>query len=120
MSIIVALTQTQINTLTDLQANDYYPEAYRQMQSYVNDAAANATDAATVSELNNLSNWLDKAASINSNDGSLASDFVRGATEGIYEQIKGVPPAIHALGGAALKRQTLKPRHARQCCGTVL
>ncbi|MGB4347843.1 MAG: calcium-binding protein [Burkholderiaceae bacterium] len=81
MAITVTLSEEQTDYLNSLNTAERYPDAYR----YLRDIAKKAnTSSATVEQrqqLEILTTWLDRAASINANDGSFTSEFVRGATE---------------------------------------
>ncbi len=80
MTNTVQLNDAQIKILQNLNDTHRYPEAYR----YLRDIAIQASMASTTPEqhqqLEILSTWLDRAASINANDGSFSIEFVRGAT----------------------------------------
>lgn len=71
---MITLTKEQENNLKILQqkgaSQGHYEEAYR----YLRDIAQSQGDKA-------VATWLERAASINSDDGSFASEFVRGSTE---------------------------------------
>jgi len=79
MANTIELNFEEISRLQDLRASKQYAEAYRYLRDIVGDMQnRNYTD-----DRNRLQTWLDRAASINANDGSFASEFVRGYTESI-------------------------------------
>lgn len=81
MAIIFRMTEEQIQILTNIQEQSRYPDAYRYVRDISSQAAVNAATGAQNQELNTVATWMDRAASINANDGSFSSEFVRGATE---------------------------------------
>jgi hypothetical protein len=91
MTTALNLTHHELADLSAMRQERRYSEAYEHMRGIVDNARASEIDTARASELGNLSTWLDRAASINSNDGSCASEFVRGATSGIRERLTGEP-----------------------------
>ena len=84
---LINLDFNQINTLQDFQSAGQYADAYRYMRDIVRDQQPYASTLERAMEYQRLENWLDRAASINANDGSYSSEFVRGATEAIAEKI---------------------------------
>lgn len=71
---MITLLPSEISTLQSLQtaglAAGNYADAYRYLRDIAQ--AQGASDVAT---------WLDRAASINANDGSWSSEYVRGTTQ---------------------------------------
>ncbi|WP_275271279.1 hypothetical protein [Limnobacter sp. P1] len=68
-----------------------FPEGYRYLKSVIDGKITTETDESNLDQLNKLSNWLDSAASINSNDGSFVSEFVYNATNNFSLLEKGAP-----------------------------
>ncbi|VTU27033.1 hypothetical protein H6CHR_02715 [Variovorax sp. PBL-H6] len=91
MTTALNLTHHELVDLTLMRDQGRYAEAYEYMRGIVDGARSSEIDATRSTELGNLSTWLDRAASINANDGSFASEFVRGATSGIRERLTGEP-----------------------------
>ncbi|QDL56146.1 calcium-binding protein [Rhodoferax aquaticus] len=83
----VNLSHIQLTDLASMRIDGRYVEAYEYMRDIVHDKRIQTTDTGRSYDLLKLENWLDRAASINGNDGSLSSEFVRGATEGIRERL---------------------------------
>src|SRR5438445_13660748 len=83
MSAILQLTTIQYQQLQQYRDIGQYADAYSFMKDIVQDWAPSAQTDQQALEYQALANWLDRAASINSNDGSWSSEFVRGATESI-------------------------------------
>lgn len=90
MTTAIDLTHNELADLATMRQEERYAE-YDYMRGIVDNARASEIDSGRSTELGNLSTWLDRAASINSNDGSFASEFVRGATSGIRERLRGEP-----------------------------
>jgi hypothetical protein len=90
MTTAIDLTHNELADLATMRQEERYAE-YDYMRGIVDNARASEIDSGRSTELGNLSTWLDRAASINSNDGSFASEFVRGATSGIRERLTGEP-----------------------------
>jgi Arc/MetJ-type ribon-helix-helix transcriptional regulator len=87
MAISINLSQNQVVDLSILRQQDRYAEAYEYMRNAVQEQRLQQTDTARSYELLKLETWLDRAASINGNDGSDVSEFVRGATAGVRERL---------------------------------
>ena len=87
MSTAVNLTQNESVDLSILRDQGKYPEAYDYLRDIVDRERRQTTDMARSYDLLNLRNWLDRASSINSNDGSFSSEFVRGATAGVRARL---------------------------------
>jgi|GEM_PF-1596160 Ca2+-binding RTX toxin-like protein len=68
-----------------------FPEGYRYLKSVVDGKITTETNESNLDQLNKLSNWLDSAASINSNDGSFVSEFVYNATNNFSLLEKSAP-----------------------------
>lgn len=83
----VNLSHIQLADLASMRIDGRYVEAYKYMRDIVHDERIQTTDTGRSYDLLKLENWLDRAASINGNDGSFSSEFVRGATEGIRERL---------------------------------
>ena len=83
MANTIELNFEEISRLQDFRANKQYAEAYR----YLRDIVGNMQNRNYTDDRNRLQTWLDRAASINANDGSFASEFVRGYTESIGQAI---------------------------------
>ena len=83
----VNLSHSQLADLASMRIDSRYVEAYKYMRDIVHDERIQTTDTGRSYDLLKLENWLDRAASINGNDGSFSSEFVRGATEGIRERL---------------------------------
>lgn len=78
-TVMFNLTPAQLTVLTNYQTAHQYPDAYRYLETIVRDHMIGA-DANTRRDLESTATWLDRAASINANDGSFSSEFVRGST----------------------------------------
>ncbi|WP_306823159.1 calcium-binding protein, partial [Pseudomonas sp. UMAB-40] len=76
---ILNLSQAQLNTLADLQAQGDYPGAYGYLREIAVQQIAQEPNGANSIELGKISNWLSAAQSINKNDGTFYSNMVRGA-----------------------------------------
>ncbi|MES2205502.1 MAG: calcium-binding protein, partial [Pseudomonadota bacterium] len=87
MAALITLTSEQIETLKaekafgETDSKQHYANAYYYLKSIVDNNIDITPEGAQKADLKRLSIWLDRAASINSNDGSFSSEFVRGATE---------------------------------------
>ena len=86
-SSLVPLTLQQINQLKAYEGAGQYGDAYKYLRDIENPTNGSAVG---VPNSGTLSSWLDKAASINTNDGSFVSNAVRGATKG-YGEYNGSP-----------------------------
>jgi trimeric autotransporter adhesin len=82
---MIELNLNQITTLQDFQRDQNYPDAYRYLRDIVRDLQNNAGTLEQAREYESLQNWFDTAAKINADDGSFASEVVRGSTEGFAE-----------------------------------
>jgi len=71
----------QLNNLLSLQKERDYPAAYRFMRDIARDNLAEMPTGSARKDLNVLQNWLDVAASVNSDDKSFSSELVRGSTQ---------------------------------------
>jgi hypothetical protein len=78
---LLTLSHTQRQDLEDLRAANNWPAAYLLMRDIVREHMP-ITGGQRWEEFRKLDSWLDRAASINSDDGSFTSEFVRGATAG--------------------------------------
>jgi hypothetical protein len=83
----VTLNTSQLQTLQNLTAAENFPAAYLYLRDLANQAAAAAPTVQQRDDLNSSATWLDRAASINANDGSFTSEFVRGATAEMASQM---------------------------------
>jgi hypothetical protein len=81
MKIIVKLSENQIANLKNLETEGRYPDAYRYLSDIAKEQYKLAETDTQRQQLETIAIWLDRAASINANDGSFSSEFVRGATE---------------------------------------
>jgi hypothetical protein len=79
------LSADKIRYLQDLQDQKKYPDAYRYLRDLANQGIVTATTDKQRSELSTIATWMDRAASINGNDLSFSSEFVRGATRAMGE-----------------------------------
>jgi hypothetical protein len=59
----------------------HYADSYLYLKSIVDEKINSMQLGDAQTDLKRLSIWLGRAASINSNDGSFSSEFVRGSTE---------------------------------------
>jgi hypothetical protein len=83
----IYLSQQQISTLSAMRIDGKYPDAYNHMRDIVQQERIQTIDNSRRYDLFKLENWLDRASSINSDDGSFSSEYVRGATIGIRERL---------------------------------
>jgi len=81
MAATVTLSKKQIENLADLDKTERYLDAYRYLRDITNQAITLSATAEQRQRLETFSMWLDRAASINANDGSFSSEFVRGITQ---------------------------------------
>ena len=81
MAATVDLSKKQIENLADLEKTERYPDAYRYLRDIANQAITASVAADQHQRLETFTMWLDRAASINANDGSFSSEFVRGVTK---------------------------------------
>ena len=78
---LLTLSHNQRQDLEGFRAAGNWPAAYLLMRDAVREHMP-ITGGARWEEFRKLDSWLDRAASINSDDGSFTSEFVRGATAG--------------------------------------
>jgi Ca2+-binding RTX toxin-like protein len=88
--VLVNLTTQQQAQINAYIANKQYADGYRYVKTIVDANIQTNQNPTTLSNLRILSNWLGNAASINANDGSAKSEFVRGYTIA-YGVLSGVP-----------------------------
>ena len=81
MTATVNLSKKQIENLADLEKTERYHDAYRYLCDITNQAITLSATAKQRQRLETFAMWLDRAASINANDGSFSNEFVRGATK---------------------------------------
>jgi len=80
----ISLSHNQIVDLSLMRDAGQWSQAYNYLHDIVQVQRIQTTnDAGRQYDLYKLENWLDRAASINANDGSFSSEYVRGATAGI-------------------------------------
>ena len=103
MTTSINLTHHELADLAAMRQERLYAEAYQYMRGIVDNERASEIDSTRATELGNLSTWLDRAASINGNDGTFASEFVRGATSGIRERLTGEPISDDEFQGVSDK-----------------
>lgn len=84
---MTTLTPTQQARLQSLIVTGNYADGYRYVNDIVDAAHQGEPDPAKANDLEITSSWLDNAVSINANDGSFKSDFVRAATKSAGEQV---------------------------------
>ena len=76
----VSLTNSQLFELQNLNDQARYADAYNYLRDIVKQAIPYESDFANSKDLDIIQNWLDRASNINADDGSIFSEFVRGAT----------------------------------------
>ena len=79
-SALVTINAEQKNKIDTYIKNKQFPAGYLYIKNIVDNSIAITTNPSKLSNLKILSNWLGNAASINANDGSTKSEFVRGYT----------------------------------------
>lgn len=79
----VNLNSDQVNALQDYLQTAQYADGYNYLRDVINRQIPFEGDPAKSQDLTALSAWFDAAAHINSNDGSVVSELVRGATESV-------------------------------------
>lgn len=82
---LLNLNGDQFQKLNQLLQTESYPQAYRYLRDITDASIRSEVNPVRVQELEVLKNWLDSAASINADDGSSVSEFVRGATQAAGE-----------------------------------
>ena len=88
---MVSLNDSQVSAIGDLMNSGRYADGYRLVRQIVDEYRTDNPSPENLEPLNRLSVWLDAAASINSNDGSFSSEYVRGETEAASLFFRGVP-----------------------------
>ena len=83
----ITISTNQAATLQAFINSGNYAAGYLEVKEIVDQARASTTDTSQQVQLEILSNWLTNAASINSDDGSVKSEFVREATSSIATQV---------------------------------
>ena len=83
----IQISSSQSSAISGHISSGSYADGYRYAQSIVDSARGSESNPEKSRDLEVLSNWLGNAASINENDGSPKSEFVREATKSAGEQV---------------------------------
>jgi hypothetical protein len=82
------LTLIEYQDLMNLRDAKDYPGAYDYLKGIVDKNIPFAQTNEEAIDLQTLRNWFGRASDINADDGTVSSEFVRGATEGIGESLE--------------------------------
>lgn len=100
---MTTLESTQQSHLQSLIDSGNYADGYQYVKDIVDAARQGESDSSVASDLEVTSKWFESAASINANDGSFISDYVRAAIKSVGELVgKPVSDADFQEGSDAL------------------